>query len=181
MAVFLLFLLIGIPLAEIGVFIKVGGWLGLWPTLAIVVATAIAGTALLRVQGIAMFQRAQAGLARGQLPVDEVMHGFFLVIAGALLLTPGFLTDGAGFLLFVPAVRAALGRAVRRYAARRAEVHVYRTDGGFSGGGGPIIEGTLDDTGKDREEDAERTPPTRGESSGESEGSADRASPWRDR
>lgn len=179
MGFFLLLLLIGVPLAEIGVFIEVGGLLGLWPTLAIVVLTALAGTALLRAQGIAAFRRAQVGLARGQLPMEEMMHGFFLVIAGALLLTPGFLTDAVGFLLFVPAVRAALGRAVRRYAARQAEVHVYQTKSGFGGRGGPIIEGTLADadknrdTDKDREEDADRPCPTAG--------AVDGSSPWRNR
>ena len=127
MALLMLAAFIAVPLAEIALFIEVGGVIGLWPTLAIVVLTALVGTALLRAQGLATFARAQAALARGDLPMQEVMHGFFLVIAGALLLTPGFLTDAVGMALFVPAVRSALGRAIRRAALAHAEVRVYTT------------------------------------------------------
>lgn len=123
--IFLAFVLV--PIAEIGLFIEVGGILGLWPTLGIVVLTAVLGTALLRAQGLAAFSRAQASMAEGRLPVEEVVHGFCLVIAGALLLTPGFLTDTIGFLLFVPAVRLALGRSALRWLARHGTMHVYHT------------------------------------------------------
>jgi len=122
--VFLAFVLI--PLAEIGLFIQVGGLIGLWPTLFVVVLTAFMGTGLLRAQGLAAFSRAQAQMADGRLPVEEVVHGFCLVIAGALLLTPGFLTDTIGFLLFVPQIRLFLGRKALKWLSAHGSVHIYR-------------------------------------------------------
>ena len=127
--VFLAFVLV--PIAEIAVFIEVGGVIGLWPTLGIVVLTALIGTSLLRAQGLAAFGRAQAAMNEGRLPVEEVMHGFCLVIAGALLLTPGFLTDIAGFLLFVHPVRLMLARAAMKWFAKNGTVHVH-TSAGFA-------------------------------------------------
>jgi len=130
--IFLAFILV--PIAEIAVFVEVGGILGLWPTLGIVVLTAFLGTGLLRSQGLAAFSRAQVSMAEGRLPMEEVVHGFCLVIAGALLLTPGFLTDGFGFLLFLPPVRLALGRAAVRWFSKHGNMQVYtaQSGGGFS-------------------------------------------------
>lgn len=105
-------LFIGVPVAEIGLFIEVGGLIGLWPTLITVVLTAMLGTALLRAQGFGVMARAQEALNRGEVPVDEAVHGVFLLVAGLLLLTPGFLTDAIGFALFVPPLRLALGRKI---------------------------------------------------------------------
>jgi UPF0716 protein FxsA len=104
---------IAVPLAEIAVLIKVGGWIGLGPTLALIVLTAIAGAWMLRRQGLAVLRRAQQQMQQGVAPIGEVFEGFCLVIAGALLLTPGFLTDGAGALLLLPPVRAWLYRRMR--------------------------------------------------------------------
>ena len=112
MPLLLLALFIGVPLIEIGVFIEVGGWLGLWPTLGVILLTAIVGAALLRAQGIATMTRAKAALGRGQMPVAEIFDGLCLLVAGALLLTPGFVTDGFGFLLFLPPFRALLAGAI---------------------------------------------------------------------
>jgi UPF0716 protein FxsA len=111
---------IGVPLLEIALFIKVGGWIGLAPTLALIVLTAVVGAGMMRWQGISVLMRAQRQLAEGSLPVAEVFEGLCLVIAGALLLTPGFFTDAIGALLLVPAVRRALYRQVRQ----RIEAHV---------------------------------------------------------
>ncbi len=122
----LLALFIGVPLIEIAVFIQVGGFLGLWPTLAIVVATAVMGTALLQIQGFGILRRAEQHLNRGELPIGEVISGVFLLVAGALLLTPGFVTDAVGFALFIPAVRLAIGRAILRGLASRGSLHIYR-------------------------------------------------------
>ena len=114
-ALFLLLLFIGVPLVEIAVFIQVGDVIGLWPTLAIVVLTAIAGSLLLRLQGASVLMRAQQALSRGEMPLAEVFDGACLLVAGALLLTPGFVTDTLGALLFVPAVRTALRRFLARF------------------------------------------------------------------
>ena len=115
MPLLLFFLFLCIPLGEIAVFIEVGDWIGLWPTIATVILTALIGTALIRQQGIATLMEAQRKMARNEVPVAEMLHGFFLVIGGILLLIPGFITDAMGFLLLIPAVRHYLtARAVQR-------------------------------------------------------------------
>jgi len=103
---------IGVPLIEIALFIQVGGFIGLWPTIAVVILTAVAGAALLRHQGLGALSRLQQSLDRGEAPLDPVFDGFCLLAAGMLLLTPGFFTDALGFLLFTPPFRAALKRVI---------------------------------------------------------------------
>lgn len=122
---YLLFAFLVVPVLEIAVFIQVGGLIGLWPTVALVLFTAVAGTTLLRVQGLAVLQRARASLERNELPMQEVFDGLCLVLAGALLLTPGFVTDTLGLLLFLPPVRAALRRWMFSYLRRRGEMKVF--------------------------------------------------------
>lgn len=103
MALFLL-----VPLLEIYLLIKIGGEIGAWPTVALVVATAVIGAALLRWQGISTLMRVRQSLDRGELPALAMLEGLLLLIAGALLLTPGFFTDTVGFLLLVPPLRRKL-------------------------------------------------------------------------
>ncbi len=124
-----LFLLIFIltPLIEIGLFIQLGGWIGLWPTLACVALTAVAGVYLLRWQGISTLLRARTRLDNLELPAEEMMEGMLLAFAGALLVTPGFFTDGVGFLLLVPALRR---RILVRWILPRVQtyrVHTYQS------------------------------------------------------
>ena len=88
--------LIVVPLAELAVLIEIGGWLGLGPTLALIILTAAGGTWVLRRQGIAVLRRAQQQMQQSSVPIFEVFEGACLVVAGALLLTPGFLSDTAG-------------------------------------------------------------------------------------
>jgi UPF0716 protein FxsA len=104
----LLILFILIPIIEIALFIKVGGFIGMWPTLAIVIITAIIGTTMLRSQGISTMARLQSSLQTGENPVDPMVHGALILLSGVLLLTPGFFTDGVGFLLLISPVRSAL-------------------------------------------------------------------------
>ena len=138
MFVYVIAALLVVPVVEIAVFVGVGGEIGLWPTLAVVVATAIAGAALLRHQGLATLARARAALARNEMPLKEVIDGAFLLAAGLLLLTPGFVTDGLGFLFFVPGVRTGIGLLLaRRLAASGMQA---RSDAG-RGGHGATIEG----------------------------------------
>ncbi|MCT7376234.1 FxsA family protein [Chelativorans salis] len=99
------FLLLGIPLLEIAVFVVIGGQIGVLPTLGLVLATAVAGSILLRIQGFGVLSRVQKTLNEGRVPGRELVHGVMILIAGILLLTPGFVTDTLGFLLFIPAVR----------------------------------------------------------------------------
>lgn len=151
---FLLALFIGVPLLEIAVFIEVGGRIGLGWTLVVVVATALLGTFLLRRQGFATLRSAQQSMDRGALPMRELFDGLCLLFAGALLLTPGFVTDTVGFALFLPPVRDGLRRIVGRHlqvhmaggADAGAEAPERTAPGGaagrdHAGRGGPVIDG----------------------------------------
>ena len=102
----LLLIFIAIPIIEIALFIQVGGWLGLWPTLGIVILTAVIGTYLLRLQGMAELAKLQGSMQGSGNPVDPIANGALILVAGVLLLTPGFFTDGVGFALLTPPVRA---------------------------------------------------------------------------
>lgn len=121
-------LFIGIPLLELYLIIKVGGIIGAFWTVVLVVLTAVIGVSLLRLQGFRTLQRAQRNLAQGQLPAMEMLEGLFLAIAGVLLLTPGFLTDSIGFLFLMPASR----QAIIRWLLRQPGVSF---GGGFGGSG----------------------------------------------
>lgn len=105
---FLLFLLI--PLVEIWFLIKIGSVVGAGWTILLVVATAVIGAGLVRAQGLSALSRIQQEVNSGGLPADELLQGVFLLVAGALLLTPGFFTDALGFALLVPGVRRYLAR-----------------------------------------------------------------------
>jgi UPF0716 protein FxsA len=144
---------IGVPLLEIAVFIEVGGFLGLWPTLGVVILTAIAGTTLLRHQGLATLGRARSNLEAGRLPMVEVFDGVCLLLAGALLLTPGFVTDLAGLLLFVPTLRAVLRRMLARHltASGRSDVRANVFADDRDHGGATVIEGEFEV--EDRDDD----------------------------
>lgn len=105
---FILSLLLIVPILEIAVFIMIGSQIGVFPTLAMILITAVLGTILLRQQGFGILQRLQAENRAGNNPGRDLVHGAMIMIAGVLLLTPGFVTDAIGFLLFVPPVRDAL-------------------------------------------------------------------------
>ena len=83
----LLLLLIGVPVIEIALFIEIGGYIGLWPTLAAILVTAVVGAMLVRAQGLATLARAQTELDAGRLPVKQLFDGVCILVAGALLLT----------------------------------------------------------------------------------------------
>lgn len=115
----LLALFLVVPVVEIALFVFVGGRIGLGPTLAIVVLTAVIGSWLVAHQGSRTWLEFQTQLARGELPAAPLAHGAMILVAGALLLTPGFLTDLVGFALLVPAVRETIRvRVVSRYRDR---------------------------------------------------------------
>jgi len=103
-AAFLL-LLIVVPIVEIYFLIQVGGSIGAFPTVLLIVFTAVLGAYLFRLQGLTTLQRVQASLARGEIPAIEMIEGAMLLVSAALLLTPGFVTDLIGFVCLVPAVR----------------------------------------------------------------------------
>ena len=101
----LLLAFIAVPLIEIGLFIQVGGVIGLWPTLLVVLLTAVAGTWLVRSQGLQTIQNLQGSFQNMRNPTEPLVHGAMILLAGALLLTPGFFTDAIGFILLFPPFR----------------------------------------------------------------------------
>ncbi len=109
----LLALFILVPLVELYLFLVLGSRIGLGPTLIIIVFTGILGAALTKSQGARALARFRQASAEGRLPHNEVLDGLLILIAGAVLLTPGFLTDTVGFLLLVPPVRALLGNYLK--------------------------------------------------------------------
>ena len=98
-------ILIIVPIIEITLFVQIGGAIGLGWTLLVILATAMLGARAIRRQGIDALARAQAQMATGKPPVGEIVHGVLILMAGILLLTPGFMTDALGFLLLFPATR----------------------------------------------------------------------------
>ena len=138
--------------------------------MAIVILTAVIGTWMMKRQGLKTLFRLQGQLNQSQLPLREVFEGFCLLIAGALLLTPGFVTDGAGFLLFMPPIRNLLRIRIGRIVAARGNFYGPRTDKTADvrepfGKGmevnevGPVIDGEFQDlTGQDKTEIPETGP-----------------------
>lgn len=130
----LLILFIVAPLAELYVLIRVGGLIGALPTILLAVLTAIIGTVLVRQQGFAVLRRIQEQMHREEVPALEMLDGALLLMAGLLLLVPGFLTDAIGFALLVPALRHRLiGRYVKVFPAQRPP------HAGGTGGDGPRV------------------------------------------
>ncbi|MCF6273187.1 MAG: FxsA family protein [Rhodobacteraceae bacterium] len=117
----LFLILVAVPIIEIGLFIQLGGFIGMWPTLAIVVATALIGSILLRKQGLSAMEDLRRNAETGQSPVGPMANGALILVAGLLLLTPGFFTDSIGFLLMVPPLRALL----IKWIAIRAQIKIY--------------------------------------------------------
>lgn len=103
---FAIFLIV--PLIEIALFVSLGQLIGLWPTLAGVVITALIGSAIIRAQGLSLFKEIQRLSAAGELPAKQLAEAMMLGISGALLLTPGYFTDLVGFILLVPGIRVAI-------------------------------------------------------------------------
>src|ERR687886_894957 len=115
----LLLLFILVPIAELYVIIQVGEAIGVWWTIALLLADSVLGSMLMRSQGRAAWRRFQAALAAGRPPAREVLDGALVIFGGAFLITPGFLTDVIGLLLLLPPTRAALrGLLVRRFRSR---------------------------------------------------------------
>ena len=121
----LLLLFVGFPVLEVSVFISVGSLIGLWLTLATIIATAIVGAFLLKKQGLAALYNAQENINNGRLPLEDLFDGLFLIVSGLLLITPGFVTDGIGFLLFLPQFRVLLKRFISNVLVARTSARVY--------------------------------------------------------
>lgn len=135
----LILLFVAVPLLELALLLQVGQWIGLGPTVALVIATGFAGAALARQQGLRAFLAVQQELATGRLPGRSLLDGLSILVGGALLLTPGILTDVLGFSLILPVSRRALQGALRRRMERRIKEGDLRVAvfgaGGFGGFG----------------------------------------------
>lgn len=125
---FVLFLLV--PILEIYFLIKVGEVIGAWPTIFLVVLTAVIGAALLRQQGLSTLARMQQNMGEGKLPAQEIIEGVLLAVGGALLMTPGFVTDTFGFLCLLPFSRKFIAANIMK----RSAVSLNARMGGFGQG-----------------------------------------------
>ncbi|BCA27294.1 FxsA family protein [Metapseudomonas otitidis] len=115
------FLFLLFPLIELAVLIKVGSVIGVFPTLLLLVATALLGSFMLRIAGVATAWRARERLARGELPEQEMLEGLMIAVGGGLLLLPGFISDLFGLVCIIPFTRRLIIRRVLQRAARQAE------------------------------------------------------------
>lgn len=133
---FLVLLFIVVPILELYVIIQVGGLIGVWPTLALLLLDAILGSMLLRHQGRGAWRRFNEALAQGRFPGAEVVDGLLIVIGGTLLLAPGFLTDIVGLVFLIPPTRALVRAVLKRFTIGRFAVV-------GMGGGGPFGAGAF--------------------------------------
>lgn len=173
MGLIILFVLIGIPVLEIFVFAEVGGVIGGWTTVGLTLLTAALGALMFRIQGVAVLTRAQETIRQEQSPLAEIVDGVGLLLAAALLFLPGFVTDAAGFFLFIPPLRiivigylfrgiAGSGGSniwiIRRGQTRSSSAHSARTviDGDYE----DLTEQDKKDAGRD-EGRSDRLPPAR--------------------
>ena len=114
-----LLLFIAVPIVEMWILIQVGGEIGALPTIGLVVLTATIGLSLLKRQGLSTLKSARAKMDQGRIPAGELVSGVMLAVGGALLLTPGFVTDVVGFLLLIPATRRwVLRQIIERYRGK---------------------------------------------------------------
>lgn len=138
---------LGLPLIEIAGFVLVGNAIGLWPTLALVIVTSMIGAILLRIQGVSVLQEANRESQEGRLPGKSLVSGAMVVIAGVLLILPGFFTDIVGLLLFIPPVRhfiwSLIGKRVVVMRTSRGASASYRS-GNTEKSGQPAKPGVLD-------------------------------------
>lgn len=141
----LLFLFVAIPIIEIGLFLQVGGLIGFWPTIGVVIVTAFLGTYLVRQQGASAIGQIMETFQTLRDPVEPLAHGAMILVSGALLLTPGFFTDAVGFALLIPPVRAAAFRFARSrikvssFTVHHSQTHYRKT------GGEDVIDGDFED------------------------------------
>jgi UPF0716 protein FxsA len=132
---FYLFLLFTVvPLAELALLVWVGGQTAWWVPILLVLVDAALGAALIRWQGVRVVRRIQEDLAAGRMPGDALIDGALFLVAAALLIAPGILTDIAGFALLIPPLRALVKRGVSAWLRRHVQVQTARFTSGFGAG-----------------------------------------------
>jgi UPF0716 protein FxsA len=128
------------PAVELALLLKVGQLIGFWETVGIIVLTGVAGSYLAKREGVSAWQRLNKSLAQGGLPGTELLDGVIILVAGALLITPGVLTDVVGFMGLIPPSRALIRKLVMRRVKKKMEDGSLNMQFGFFGGfpsGGP--------------------------------------------
>jgi len=146
----LLLLFTLVPLAELTILLWLADWTGMWLTLGLILVTGVVGAALARWQGWHTVWRIRSDLQEGRVPTDSLLDGVMILIAGAVLITPGVLTDILGFLLLIPWFRRFAKRALaRRFRSRFHDQHFSSTSGDapHAEGRGRIIETRVVRTG----------------------------------
>jgi UPF0716 protein FxsA len=151
-------ILIALPMVELALLIKTGQAIGVWATLGLVVGAGFLGAMILAHQGVNVVRRTQQALAQGRPPVAPVLDGVFLVMAGALLITPGFLSDALALLLLIPPVRRGVARWGVQQLVQRAHGQLGATGSQIEGAPGqpypgepakgPVIEGEFERLGE---------------------------------
>lgn len=162
---FLVIAFIIVPIIEIYLIVQVDAAIGGWETVGLLVLDSIIGAWLVRREGFSILAKVQTALGRGDLPTNELIDGMLVLFAGALMLTPGFLTDGLGFLLLLPPSRAIVRNALKSRFAGRISVGggAYGASFGssFGGPGFTDVHGTdvtTHDRGDDRDDDGDDPP-----------------------
>ena len=124
---FLLFTLI--PVIELSLLIEIGSYIGILNTVIIVILTALVGAYMVRMEGMGVMYRIQKNMQEGQFPAEEMISGAMILVAGALLLTPGFFTDIIGFLMVIPLSRNYISNWIKKYIEKKMsndEIHINR-------------------------------------------------------
>jgi len=135
------------PIVEMYLLIRVGGYIGALPTIGLVMLTAVIGVTLLRIQGLATLTRGLGRLEGGEVPAREMVEGLLLAVAGALLLTPGFVTDAFGFGLLIPALRRRVATRILARVEIRSGAAFTAGEPGRTGarpGAGRVLEGEFE-------------------------------------
>lgn len=143
MPLLILFILLAVPYLEFLVFLEVGNAIGGFQALLLTLLTAVIGIYLIRQQGLVVMNRMHNALRRGERPVADMIHGFFLLIAGLFFLLPGFLTDSLAVLLAIEPLRAILGKVIIK------SVHTRYYDNAAPPDVGIIIDGEFEEDAKD--------------------------------
>ena len=127
---FKLFLIFAvIPLIELGILIKIGTVIGALNTITLVILTAAIGAYMVRMEGIGVMSRIQQNMQAGKLPAEELINGAMVLVAGALLLTPGVFTDLIGFLMVIPVSRNVIKKLIKQYIGKKIsseDIHINR-------------------------------------------------------
>jgi UPF0716 protein FxsA len=150
----LVLLFIAVPIAELAVIIQVGQAIGVWWTIALLIADSVLGSVLMRAQGRAVWRRFTEALQEGRVPTREVLDGGLVIFGGVLLLTPGFLTDVLGLILLLPPTRALVRAVLARRLAHRMVISPNRPRAPH----GYDVEGTAVDVDPDRIERRREAP-----------------------